>query len=207
MSPEILGPALTFAVSLWCRTLRYSHTNYEFFLAARSQGPAVFSLWHDELFAPCYLHRWEGLIAVVSQSRDGEILARVLERLGYRLARGSSTREGLRAVRQALALLREFEKDVVLTVDGPKGPRHVVKEGAVYLAHKAGVPLVPVRVVVSRAKCFHKAWDRFQLPLPGARCEIRYGRPYTIEVQKMDAARLKVEQARLQRKMEELKPD
>jgi len=206
MSPEFLGSALTFAVSLWCRTLRYTRSNYESCQAVRSQGPAVFSLWHDELLAPCYLHRREGAIAVVSQSRDGEILAQVLERLGYRLARGSSTRGGLRAIRQALALLREFEKDVVLTVDGPKGPRHVVKEGAVYLAHKAGVPLVPIRVVVSRAKCFHRAWDRFQLPLPGARCEIRYGRPYTIEAQGMDAAMLRVEQARLQRRMEELGP-
>ena len=207
MLPSPFSSVLTLGVCLWSATLRYTRVGFEPFQAVRQQGPMVFSLWHDELFAPCYLHRKEGVIAVVSQSRDGEILAQVLQRLGYHLARGSSSRGGLRAVRQALDLLQKTGNDVVLTVDGPKGPRHVAKEGAVYLAHRARAPLVPIRVAVSRAKRFNRAWDRFQLPLPGARCEIRYGQPYTIHAQELNAGLLKAEQAKLQHKMETLGQD
>jgi len=207
MLPSPFSSVLTLGFCIWGATLRYTQVGFQPLQAVRQQGPIVISLWHDELFTPCYLHRKEGIIAVVSQSRDGEILAQVLQRLGYRLSRGSSSRGGLRAVRQALDLLQKTGNDVVLTVDGPKGPRHVAKEGAVYLAHKARAPLVPVRVAVSRAKRFNRAWDRFQLPLPGARCEIRYGQPYTIHAQDLNAGLLKEEQARLQHKMEILGQD
>jgi hypothetical protein len=171
---------------------------------ARSQGPVIFALWHDELFSPSYLHRHEGVIAVVSSSQDGELLAQVLSRLGYQLARGSSTRNGMQAVRQVLEHMQRTKADAVLTVDGPRGPRHQVKEGAVYLAAKSGLPVVPVRVHMHPVKRFHKAWDKFQLPLPGARCIVYYGQPYTLESQKINSHSLRMERARLESALREL---
>ncbi|MFO7803764.1 MAG: lysophospholipid acyltransferase family protein [Desulfovermiculus sp.] len=192
---------LTTAVRLWSRTLRYSRIGFETIEEARSNGPLIFALWHDELFSPCYLHRDEGIVAVVSSSKDGEILAQVLSRLGFQLARGSSSRNGTQAVRQVLNIMRSTGSDAVLTVDGPRGPRHQVKEGAVYLAAKSGLPVVPVRVHMHPVKRFHKAWDRFQLPLPGARCIVYYGQPYTLDPEKINSRLLFRERERLQKAM------
>ncbi len=195
---------LTTAVRLWSRTLRYSRIGFEVIEEARSKGPLIFALWHDELFSPCYLHRDEGIVAVVSSSKDGEILAQVLARLGFQLARGSSSRNGTQAVRQVLHIMRSAGSDAVLTVDGPRGPRHQVKEGAVYLAAKSGMPVVPVRVNMHPVKRFNKAWDRFQLPLPGARCIVSYGRPYTLDQEKINSHLLLRERERLQKAMLQL---
>jgi lysophospholipid acyltransferase (LPLAT)-like uncharacterized protein len=79
--------------------------------------------------------------------------------------------------------MRARNADVVVTVDGPRGPRHKVKEGAVYLAAKAGAPLVPLRIFMSRSFIFQNAWDKFQLPWPGARCRVVYGRPYRVSAE------------------------
>jgi hypothetical protein len=103
----------------------------------------------------------------------------------------------------ALKEVRTKGRHVVLTVDGPRGPRHQAKPGAVFLASKAGVPILPVRVRISRAKIFEKAWDKFQLPLPFARCEAIYGEPYQVP-EKLDASTLAAEQDRLTAKLEAL---
>jgi hypothetical protein len=189
---------------LWGSTLRFSRTNYQAMTSMEEQGQSIiFALWHDELFPLTYLHRNEGVVAVVSSSKDGEILARVMERLGFGTVRGSSSRKGLKALLAALKEVRTKGRHVVLTVDGPRGPRHQAKPGAVFLASKAGVPILPVRVRISRAKIFEKAWDRFQLPLPFARCEAIYGEPYQVP-EKLDASSLAAEQDRLTKKLEAL---
>lgn len=195
---------LTLAVQLWSRTLRYTRVGFGPVQQVRSQGPVIFALWHDELFSPCYLHRHEGIIAVVSSSQDGEIVAQVASRLGYQLARGSSSRNGMQAVRRVLEQMQSTKADAVLTVDGPRGPRHQVKEGAVYLAAKSGLPVVPVRVDMHPVKRFHKAWDKFQLPLPGARCIVHYGQPYTLGRQKINSHSLRMECARLESALQKL---
>lgn len=199
-----LAPLITGIFRLWGRTLRFTRTNYQAILTCQEKGESlIFAIWHDELFPPTYLHRDEGVVAVVSSSKDGEILARVMQRLGYGLARGSSSRQGLKAMLSAMKQVRSHGRHAVLTVDGPRGPRHQAKAGAVYLASKAKVPLVPVRIRISRAKIFHKAWDRFQLPLPGARCEIIYGQPYSVP-ETLDGITLKKEQERLTRALNDI---
>jgi hypothetical protein len=195
--------ALTFQVyRVWGRTLSYQREGYGSVAALRNRDRMVFALWHDELFAPCYLHRKEGIIALVSASRDGEFLARILERMGYHLSRGSSTRSGVRALKGAVDMMERLDRDAVVTVDGPKGPRHQVKDGAVYLAYKSGAWIVPVRVRSSRVKRFERAWDRFQLPLPGALCRVIYGAPYRVE--RLRSASLPRERQRLQNALDEL---
>ena len=162
------------------RTLRFSQEGLEDVEAVRREGPLVVPIWHDEMFPLIHLHRNQGLVAVVSQSRDGEFLSQVMARFGFQLARGSSRRGGVAALIAARKEMRGRNADVVVTVDGPRGPRHEVKEGAVYLAAKTGAHLVPIRVFMSRSFVFQKAWDKFQLPWPGARCRVVYGRPYRV---------------------------
>ena len=204
LSPQRLANIVSPLVRIWSKSLRYERINYEQVKSTREKEAVIFALWHDELFAPCYLHRDEGVIAVVSASRDGEFLSKVLENLGYNLARGSSNREGLRALRSAYKTMLSLQRDAVLTIDGPKGPRHRAKAGIFYLSHKANAPIVPTRVQITHKKIFSKAWDNFQLPLPGSKCKIIYGSPYRLSCEKLDSKLVGREQLVLEEKMEQV---
>ncbi|WP_092117959.1 lysophospholipid acyltransferase family protein [Desulfonatronum thiosulfatophilum] len=181
INPVRFVPIAAMLTNLLSRTLRYSQENFEECEQMRGRGVRfVVPCWHDELFPLLHLHRDQGVVAVVSQSRDGEFLSQVMARFGYKLARGSSRRGGAGALIAARKEMREHGADVVFTVDGPRGPRHKVKEGAIYLAAKTGVHLLPLRVFMSRSFVFQNAWDKFQLPWPGAHCRVVYGRPYLV---------------------------
>lgn len=199
----LAAPLLRF----WILGLHCKRVGYEQIQDLRRREPLVFALWHDELFTPCLAHRNEGIIALVSASRDGEYLAQIMSRLGYNLARGSSSKQGLRALREALLQISSQQKDVVFTVDGPKGPRHEAKEGVIYLACKAGLQVVPVRVQNSRKKIFAKAWDRFQLPWPGSVSTIYYGQPYKVQQGKITSELLQQETRKLEQKLQSLLPE
>jgi lysophospholipid acyltransferase (LPLAT)-like uncharacterized protein len=103
--------------------------------------------------------------------------------------------------------MQALGSNAVFTVDGPKGPRHKVKEGAVYLADRADAYLVPARVAMSPVKVFHKAWDRFQLPLPFARCRVRYGTPYKPRLDARSEDDLKREAGELEHRLNTLMVD
>jgi lysophospholipid acyltransferase (LPLAT)-like uncharacterized protein len=179
IDPVHFAAAANVVFRIWSSTLRYRREGFDPVKRLKSKGQLlVFAIWHDEIFPLIRLHRGERVIAVVSQSRDGELLARVLAANGYLLARGSSSRGGLKAIISAQRQMHKERSDAVFTVDGPRGPRHKAKEGAVYLADRTGAYLVPVRVKMSPVKIFSKAWDKFQLPMPLARCLVRYGEPY-----------------------------
>jgi len=179
--PARFVPLLSFLARAWSVTLNYQRINYSGVQELRnSRQPVVFAIFHNELFPLCYLHRNEGVIAVVSASRDGEILAGVLKDLGYSLARGSSSRQGFKAMLAAMRQMEEKGKDAVLTVDGPRGPRHVVKPGIVYLASRIKAFIVPVRVHMSTRFVFERSWDKFKLPWIWSTCRVVYGEPYKI---------------------------
>lgn len=202
ISPSLISPALTIFYRAWVRSLRYDDGGrmHELTDAADSGRPVMLAIWHSELFAlsgygiPVLTGR---MATVVSDSRDGELIAQVLERVGYATARGSSTRGGLKAL---LALKRHMEKGLlgVLTVDGPRGPRHKVKDGAVFLAHRSGALLIPVRSRLSCGYEFSRSWDRFQLPLPFSRCRVNFGPPLEFTEEKATPEMLAREGKRLE---------
>ncbi|WP_368509195.1 DUF374 domain-containing protein [uncultured Bilophila sp.] len=166
---------------LWCRSLRYTEINRAAIETTADLGrPVVLSLWHDELFPLIYLKRRLNIIALVSQSDDGDLLAGVLERMGLETARGSSSRGGVKALLAAARRMREAGLCGCVTVDGPRGPRHEVKEGAIFLACRADAPIVPIRLFMERRKLF-RSWDRFQLPLPFSRVTMVCGDAYRVE--------------------------
>lgn len=178
IAPHVLATMISPLMRLWRPTLRIKRINYQSFRDPKIQAQRpVVVLWHDEIFPLILAHENEGMVCVVSQSQDGELLAQVLERFGFLTARGSSSRGGMRALVAAKRLMDQQGIGAIFTADGPRGPRHEVKPGAVFLAARCASPVIPVRVLMHRAKVFHKSWDKFQLPLPFSQCTIIYGDP------------------------------
>ncbi|MDZ7372908.1 MAG: lysophospholipid acyltransferase family protein [candidate division KSB1 bacterium] len=142
----------------------------------RRQGQTLlFALWHGRLLLPMFVHRGEGICAMVSRHRDGEMIARTLHRLGYRTVRGSSSKGGREAFWEMARAMRNGADGVVIP-DGPTGPRHKLKPGLLFLAQQTGAAIVPVTYSADRMVQFN-SWDRFTLWLPFARCVLWYGEP------------------------------
>ena len=135
----------------------------------------IFSLWHGQLLPLLWHHREEGVVLLISEHKDGELVARAAESLGYALVRGSTTRGGDRAL---ISIIRELEagREVAITPDGPKGPARKYAPGALIAAQRSGAAILPVVAVADRAWRL-KSWDRFMIPKPFARITVAYGDP------------------------------
>ena len=138
----------------------------------------IFSLWHSRLLPLVYTHRNRAIAVLVGQHRDGELLSRVITRLGYRTARGSSTRGGEEGLRD---MLRHAEQRhlLAITPDGPRGPAERVKPGLVYLASRTGYSVLPTAAAATREWAL-RSWDRFRVPKPFSRVVFGYGEPITV---------------------------
>jgi lysophospholipid acyltransferase (LPLAT)-like uncharacterized protein len=166
-----LGTSL---IRLLAATWRMRAMNRQPLDDARARGQRViFALWHGELLPLLWQHRGENVAIVISEHRDGEIIARIAESLGYYTVRGSSSRGASRAL---IGLMREIDagRDGAITPDGPRGPARVFAPGAAVAAQRTGALIVPIRAEASRA--WHlKSWDRFLIPKPFARVRVSYG--------------------------------
>lgn len=204
--PALLGGVLGGVYGLWCATLRYTQIGRERIDAMVDQGDImVFSSWHDEIFAFPYKRAAWRISAIVSRSRDGEYLARLLQSQGIASLRGSSSRGGVAALVRAAKTMRDERRHAFVTVDGPRGPRHEVKDGALYLAHRAGAYIVPMRAAYSAAKIFG-SWDKFMLPYPFSRVTMFFDQPYRIEAEELTTDILIRERQKLKEKLECLLP-
>lgn len=126
-------------------------------------GPSIVAFWHGEMLPVWFAFRALRPVALVSSSKDGSLLSRLLQDWGYGVVLGSSSKGGKEALEQ---LVHEASSRVVLiTPDGPRGPAHQAKPGAVVAAQRAGVPLILVRMRASRSRTFERSWDKFQLPM------------------------------------------
>jgi lysophospholipid acyltransferase (LPLAT)-like uncharacterized protein len=140
--------------------------------------PVLFTLWHGRLLPLGYLHRGQGVVALVSQSGDGEYLTRVLRHWWFDAVRGSSSRGGDTAFRELVRVVRAG-RSVAITPDGPRGPRERLKPGVLQLAQLTGAPIVLVAAAADRAWWF-EGWDRFLVPMPFARLRVAYADAVTI---------------------------
>ena len=147
-------------------------------------GTIVACHWHQSLlmvlaphyhFSPASLASLS-IAVLVSRSSDGEIMARYLEAIGIRAVRGSSSRGAVAGVREMMTALRDGTH-AVLTLDGPRGPFKQIKDGAMEIARRCGVPLVPVAARATRELSFNRSWDHFRVPLPLAHVAVVYGEP------------------------------
>lgn len=137
----------------------------------------VLVLWHGQMLACTYAHRTPTAV-MVSEHRDGEIIARILEAFGFTAVRGSSSRGGARVLLEAAGVLAGG-MDVAITPDGPRGPRHSYAPGALMLAVRARAPIVSITSHVDRAWRL-RSWDAFEIPKPFARVTIGYSEPRAI---------------------------
>lgn len=148
----------------------------------KSLNQYAYGFWHDKQFAPIMQMAHLGNCkhaALVSASRDGEILSTWLSKLGYHIIRGSSSRKAISSVVKLLNVAKEGYS-VGIAADGPRGPRHEAKSGLAFLAHKAGLEIVPLGVAYSKKLKFSKAWDQYQLPLPFSKLVFYFGQPFSI---------------------------
>lgn len=139
----------------------------------------ILAFWHRHLLLMPYAYRGERISVLVSQSKDGELIARTVAHLGIDSSRGSSSRGGIAGMR---SLLRKAAEgwDIAFTPDGPRGPLREVQPGVILAAAATGLPILPVAIAASRAKLL-RSWDRFLVPLPFSTVHIVYGEPLIVE--------------------------
>lgn len=153
----------------------------EAFLQARQSGKALFlGFWHGRmLYSLWFLRRYHPTV-LVSPSRDGIRLAKLLASWRYQIIPGSSNRRSKEALRQITPVFEDPEGMLVTAIDGPTGPSRKAKPGSLSLAVKTGALLVPISGSASRCWTFHKSWDDFQLPKPFGRIVLKIGSPLEI---------------------------
>ena len=188
-------------LQLWALTLRYKIEDRAGVVGKVTAQNYIASLWHNRLLIfPFVLRRFfpdRHGAALISASRDGELLADAIKRFGYDVVRGSSSRLGASAILQLSQTLASG-RDVVITPDGPRGPAYELGPGIVFLAQKSGASVVPVNIEYS--SCWRlKSWDRFILPRPFAKVHVIIGSPHHVELsdtpEQFEAERQRLQQA------------
>ncbi len=175
MFPSLLGWVVGIVARLWLATLRVRVVAHPGLEQVRDR-PWVLAFWHGTQWPLLAWRRRRPTVVLVSLSRDGSMQARALALQGLQVVRGSSSRGGARGL---AALVRAMRRgaDAAFAVDGPRGPRGVVKGGAVVAARAAGAVLVPMAGVVHRGIVLRRAWDRFAIAWPFTRVDVALGDP------------------------------
>jgi lysophospholipid acyltransferase (LPLAT)-like uncharacterized protein len=155
----------------------------------RSRVGGVFALWHGQLLPLIWHNRDRDVSILVSEHRDGEMIARVAQSLGYGVIRGSTTRGGGRAILEVVSAVRSG-RIVAITPDGPRGPAKKVAPGPLIAAQRSAAPLVPAAAWASAAWRL-SSWDSFMIPKPFAKIRIAYGEPIHVSDQSARGAALR----------------
>lgn len=194
---KLIGIFGKLLVDLLFKTTRIETVGFEKVASIIGSRRFIFAFWHSRILLISFLYQGWNAAILVSQSQDGEFIARTLQRQGHETFRGSTTRGGLRALSQMIKNLKENCRPAAIIPDGPQGPRFKVQTGIIMLAKKTGLPIVPVTYSASRVKVFN-SWDRFILPIPFAGCRIVYGDPVSVpgdaDPETVSACRLSLEQ-------------
>jgi lysophospholipid acyltransferase (LPLAT)-like uncharacterized protein len=177
-------------------SMRWSRDGEQSVIRMYESGtPFVLAFYHDQILLMTYSYRgrtWGRRLSVLSsRHRDGEYVARTLERFGHSMVRGSTGRGGLSGLREMIRHLRRGH-DAAFAVDGPRGPRHEVQPGAIEAARLTGAPIVPVAFAASRKRLL-RSWDRFQVPYPFGRGVFVFGEPVQVSAR---AGRSEMESSR-----------
>ncbi|MDR3609762.1 MAG: lysophospholipid acyltransferase family protein [Ignavibacteriaceae bacterium] len=171
---------LSQAVDLLCKSLKVSYKNREIVDALENQNKNyVLAFWHGQMLLGWYLHRNKNFTALISQSKDGDLLAKLLKHWKYNVVRGSSSKGG----DVALGMMVDYAKNnesVVITPDGPRGPANKMKAGAVVIAKKSKVPLILVGVGYKKKRIL-KSWDRFEVPKFFSGAKVIYSSPVLLK--------------------------
>lgn len=189
--------SVTLHAVIWIlrRSMRVTYIGKEIMpsFAARGEG-FIGVFWHGRMLMLPLIYPGKRIHILISDHRDGEIIANVMRRFGFDLVRGSSSKGGLAALKEMITLLKEGS-DLGITPDGPKGPAEVVKGGVAQVARLSGKAVIPIAFASSRRVRF-TSWDRFYLPLPFSRLVFVVGEPlYYGEDEELETFRLRIEAA------------
>jgi lysophospholipid acyltransferase (LPLAT)-like uncharacterized protein len=166
-------------IALLARSLRLRVEGREHMDAVTTSGrPYIVGFWHGRILPLSLYFRGRGIVVITSENFDGEWIARIIGRLGYGTARGSSSRNARAATLQMVRALRSG-RSAAFTLDGPRGPARVAKPGAVWLASETGAPLLPIHAECERSWSL-RSWDRTQIPKPFSRVHMVVGRPIEV---------------------------
>jgi lysophospholipid acyltransferase (LPLAT)-like uncharacterized protein len=188
-------------LQLWARTLRYHIDDRAGIVGEPVNENYIGALWHNRLLIfPVVLRLFfpnRHGAALISASRDGDLLADAIERFGFDVVRGSSSRLGASAILQLTEVL-SARRDVVITPDGPRGPVYELGPGIIFLAQKSGAAVLPMNMEYSN--CWRiKSWDRFIVPRPFAKVHVIIGRPHRVKsastAEEFEAERLRLQDA------------
>ena len=167
-------------VDILCKTLRIKYINKEPVDELERQNKNyILGFWHGTMLLPWFINRNKNFAGLTSKSKDGDLLAKILKKWNYKVLRGSSSDGG----DVALGLMVDFAKSgysIAITPDGPKGPPHVLKAGAVISAKKSGLPLILLGIGFKKKRQL-KSWDRFQVPIFFTRVKVIYSEPFYID--------------------------
>jgi len=179
LSSALIHRLLYAVIRIYSRTFQLNVVNETCWQELVGNGtPVLLCAWHQQFFGAIrYFKNYARYrpALMISQSRDGAIIAAVAQQSGWRAVRGSSSRGGKAALRTMINHLKSSGLAAHI-VDGPTGPMGLVKAGAIHLAHGAGASIVPFWVACERA-WFFNSWDRFMLPVPFSRVTLRFGDP------------------------------
>ena len=141
----------------------------------RANRGVIIGFWHSMILMASFAYRGSGAHVLVSRHGDGELIGQVMQRLGFSLVRGSSSKGGSAALRELVTLVRQ-NRDVGITPDGPRGPAERVKPGVAQLARLTGAPVLPMAFSGSRLRVLN-TWDRFRIPWPFSKIVFVFGAP------------------------------
>ena len=152
----------------------------EFERAARASGRGVlYTIWHETLLPLTWHHRTrQDITMLVSPGIDGDYLEAFSVPLGFRVIRGATGQDGLRAF-LGLGEVLSAGRPAAIAPDGPLGPRRVLTQGAVIAAQRTGALILPLHATARRG-WRAGSWDRFLIPKPFTRVTIRYAEPFTV---------------------------
>jgi lysophospholipid acyltransferase (LPLAT)-like uncharacterized protein len=173
---SLLPPVVNFFLLLLKATVRIEHVNREAAEPLMRGGKGYIAcFWHGRLLAMPFAYRGCRIKVLISRHQDGEFIARIVGYFGIGAVRGSSRRGAMSSARQ---ILGELDKGtgIAITPDGPKGPRHHIKQGVIEMARITQRPIVPVTYSASRKKVF-SSWDRLVLPYPFSKVLFLWGNP------------------------------
>lgn len=156
----------------------------------------IHAFWHGRMLILAYTHRWKKIHILISQHRDGEYIARIIEKLGFVSVRGSTTRGGTKAIFE-MCEKGACGYDLGVTPDGPRGPGFKVHPGTVYMAQRSGMPIVPITSSAEHRWTL-STWDYFIIPRPFSRAVIMVGEPIYVpaeaDARELEAVRIDLEE-------------
>ena len=197
ISKKIIPWAGALVVRFLCGTARLQEHPRPFLSRhSKDSMPYIIAFWHSRILFTAWYFSFFPSCAIISRHSDGELAASIVEQLGLKTARGSTSKGGGPALKQLIKLIRNEGLNAGITPDGPRGPARKLQDGVITLGQLSQYPILPISFSASRAIRL-KSWDRFMIPLPFSRAAFVYGEPILIprklKEEEKDAWRTRIE--------------